>query len=200
MTHVGKVSTTFVNRRAALAGAGAAAFGLTGLRTAHADDTDLSAHPLTGTWMAMANPPLPDDPQFAVPSYFGADGCVVLMFPVSQAGPQGPFFSAPALGVWEPETDQRGHFTAVQIMSAPDGTFLGSTTIDGHPEVNADGMTFTDDGSLITITMRDAAGAITNQILPTGQPTGRPVTAVRMGVGISGFPDSDTNTSATPTG
>jgi hypothetical protein len=39
------------------------------------------------------------------------------------------------------------------------------------------------------VTMRDAAGAIVNQIAPTGQPAGRPVTAVRMGVGAPGFPE-----------
>jgi hypothetical protein len=38
--------------------------------------------------------------------------------------------------------------------------------------------------------MRDAAGAVVNQIAPTGQPAGRPVTAVRMGVGAPGFPES----------
>lgn len=198
MTHFGNGSATFVNRRAALAGVGVAALGMTGLRTASAHDDDLSAHPLAGTWMASANPPLPDDPQFPAPSLFAADGTVLLVFPASQVGPQGPFFNAPVVGTWEADTDQRGHFTAVQLMSAPDGTFLGSVTIDGYPEVSADGMTFIDDGSRATITMRDAAGAIVNQIVPTGAPAGRPVTAVKMGVGVPGF--ADAGDAATPTG
>lgn len=146
----------------------------------------------------MANPPLPDDPQFPATSLFASDGTVLLVFPASQTGPQGPFLSSAALGLWEAETDQRGSFTAVQIMSAPDGTLLGSVTIEGHPEVSADGQTFIDDGSLATITMRDASGAIINQIVPTGSPQGRPVTAVRMAVGVSGFPESPA-TDATPT-
>ncbi|MFN8677670.1 MAG: hypothetical protein U0Z70_14940 [Thermomicrobiales bacterium] len=198
MTHSSHTAVAFLNRRVALASAGAAAVGLTGLRPARAHDDDLAAHPLAGTWLAMANPPLPDDPQFPATSLFASDGTVLLVFPASQTGPQGPFLSSAALGLWEAETDQRGSFTAVQIMSAPDGTLLGSVTIEGHPEVSADGQTFIDDGSLATITMRDASGAIINQIVPTGSPQGRPVTAVRMAVGVSGFPESPA-TDATPT-
>lgn len=197
MTHSGNTPATIVNRRAALAGAGAAAIGLAGIRAARAQDTDLTDHPLTGTWLAMANPPGPDDPQFPAPSLFAADGSVLLIFPTSQVGPQGLFFNAPVTGTWEAETDQRGHFTAVQLMSAPDGTFLGSVTIDGHPEVSADGMSLIDDGSRTMITMRDATGVIVNQIMPNGQPAGRPVTAVKMGVGVPGFAD---DSEATPTG
>lgn len=189
MTHSSNDSAAFLNRRTALAGAGAAAIGMAGLRPARAQDTDLAAHPLAGTWLAMANPPLPDDPQFAVPSLFATDGTVLLVFPASQVGPQGPFLSSAAMGLWEAETDQRGSFIAVQVTSAPDGTFLGSVTIEGHPEVSADGQSFIDDMSLSTITMRDASGAIINQIVPTGSPQGRPVTAVRMAIGVSGFPE-----------
>jgi hypothetical protein len=188
-----------LTRRNALTGIGvtATAVGLDG-RFAHASaqDTDLSSHPLTGTWMAMANPPLPDDLQFPAPSLFAADGAVLLIFPTSQIGPQGPFLNAPVMGTWESDSDRRGHFTAVQLMSSPGGTFLGSVTIDGFPEVSEDGATFIADGSRATITMRDAAGAIVNQIIPNGQPAGRPVTAVRMGVGTPGFPESS---DATPT-
>jgi hypothetical protein len=191
---------TPLSRRTALAGIGAAS--ATGLVSRFADAsaqvTDLSSHPLAGTWLAMANPALPDDPQFPAPSLFATDGTVLLVFPTSQIGPQGPFLNAPVMGTWEPETDQRGRFTAVQLMSAPDGTFLGSVTINGHPEVSADGMTFIDDGSRLTVTMRDATGMIVDQIEPTGQPAGRPVTAVRMGVGRSGFADASSD--ATPTG
>lgn len=185
-----------VSRRSALAATGVAAFGLTRLRSAAAQGTDLASHPLTGTWLATANPVLPDAPQFPAPSLFAADGTVLLVFPPSQDGPQGPFFNAPAMGVWEPDGEQRGHFTAVQVMSAADGTFLGSVTIDGYPEVSEDGQHFIDDMSRATITIRDAAGAIVDQVLPTGQPAGRPVTGVRMAVGAPGFHES--GAAATP--
>jgi hypothetical protein len=122
---------------------------------------------------------------------------VLLVFPASQVGPQGAFFNAPVMGVWEPDSERRGHFTAIQLMSAADGTFLGSITIDGYPEVSADGQSFIDDGSRVMVTIRDASGAIIDQVVPTGQPAGRPVTAVRMGVGMPGFPGGES--AATPT-
>jgi hypothetical protein len=185
------LSIASLNRRGMLGGAGvlAATLGLAGSASpVHAQDANLADHPLTGTWLAMANSLLPEDPQFPAPSLFAADGTVLLVFPASQVGPQGPFFNAPVMGVWEPDSDRRGHFTAVQLMAAADGTFLGSVTIDGYPEVSEDGQTFIDDGSQVMLTIRDATGAIVDQIVPTGQPAGRPVTGVRMGVGEPGFP------------
>jgi hypothetical protein len=148
---------------------------------------------LTGTWLAMANPPLPDDPQFAAPSLFAADGSVLLVFPLTQAGPQGVQFNSPAVGTWEADSDRRGHFTAVQTLSDAAGTYLGSVTIDGYPEVSEDGHTFVDDGSRAVATIRDPAGTIVDQFPAVGA---RPVTAIRMGVGAPGFP---TATPATPT-
>jgi hypothetical protein len=182
------------NRRAALAGAGfaGALLALAG-RVHHVQAQgrpDLADHPLTGTWLAMANPPLPEDPPFAAPSLFAADGTVLLLFPATQRGPGGPVFQSSCVGVWAPDSDRRGHFTAVQSLSDADGVFLGTVTVDGYPEVSEDGQSFIDDNSRVTITMRDAAGTIVNQIVPTGQAQGRPVTGVRMAVGAPGFPDA----------
>ena len=68
-----------VSRRTALAGLGAgglgAALALAG-RPAAAQGTDLAGHPLAGAWLAMANPPQPEAPPVAVPSFFNADGTV----------------------------------------------------------------------------------------------------------------------------
>lgn len=193
-------SASSLSRRAALLGgsatATAAGIGLLA-QPARAHEHDYSDHPLTGIWLAMANPPIPEDPQFPATSLFAADGTVLLVFPGSQVGPQGPFLGTPVLGVWEPDSDRRGHFTAVQVMSTTDGILLGTLTIDGFPEVSEDGETLIDDGSRATITMRDATGAIVNQIIPNGQPAGRPVTAVRLRVGNPGFPDAAS--AATPT-
>lgn len=193
------LSTLGLSRRTALgsAGAMAAVLGLgSSFDRASAQDApaDLAGHPLAGTWMAMANTPRPDDPQFPAPSLFAADGTVLLGFPVTQVGPQGVAFNAPVMGVWEADGDRRGHFTAVQLLSDANGALLGTVTIDGYPEVSEDGQTFVDDGSKTMVTMRDAAGSIVDQILPTGAPAGRPVTAVRMGVGAPGFPEEETTT------
>ena len=182
-----------VTRRAALASAGAGG-ALMALarhvdRAAAQGAPDLAGHPLTGTWLAMANPPIPEDPQFAAPSRVAADGSVLLLVPATQRGPGGPVFQSSYVGVWEPDGERRGHFTAGQSLSDAEGTFLGTVTVDGFPEVSEDGQSFVDDGSRVTVTMRDAAGAVVNQIAPTGEATGRPVTAVRMGVGAPGIPE-----------
>jgi hypothetical protein len=189
-----------VSRRRALAGLGAGGLGLAVAATsrraaAQGAAPDFSDHPLAGTWMAMANPPLETDPQVAVSSRFGADGSVLLVFPLTQVGPQGVQFNSPYVGTWEPDGERRGHFTAVQLLSDVDGAFLGSVTVDGYPEVSEDGQTFADDGSKVMVTIRDPAGAVVQEILPTGAPVGRPVTGTRMGVGAPGFP---TNAAATP--
>ena len=169
-------------------------------RPAAAQDAlpDFSDHPMTGTWLAMANPPLPDAPQVAAPSLLGADGSVLLMFPLTQAGPQGVQFNSAYVGTWEPDGERRAHFTAVQVLSDANGTFLGTVTVDGYPEASEDGQTFADDGSRVTVTIRDPAGAVVQQVLPTGAPSGRPVTGMRMGPGVPGFP-AGTPAAGTPT-
>ena len=50
-------------------------------------------------------------------------------------------------------------------------------------------MSFIDDGSLVTITIRDAANAIV-MVVPPGTP-GPPVTAIKMRVGNPGFPGEE---------
>jgi hypothetical protein len=197
------VSPAGLSRRTALGSVGAlaAVLGLNGRfdrAAAQEAPPDLAGHPLTGTWLAMANPPLPEDPQFAAPSLFAADGTVLLLFPATQRGPNGPVFQSSYVGVWEADGERRGHFTATQSLSDAEGTFLGTVTVDGFPEVSEDGETFVDDGSRVTVTMRDAAGAIVNQMAPPGEPVGRPVTAVRMGIGAPGFPEDGAAADGTP--
>src|SRR5215212_4099364 len=160
---------------------------------ARQDTPSLADHPMTGMWLAMANPPLPDDPQVPAPSLLAADGTVLLVFPVTQKGPQGVQFNSAYVGTWEPETERRAHFTATQLLSAADGTFLGSVTVDGHPEASEDGQSFVDDNALVMVTIRDASGAVVQQVSGAGAP---PVTGMRMAPGTPGFPG---DVSATPT-
>lgn len=182
------------NRRTAIAGAGlAAALAILGqVGRAAAQAVDYSRHPLCGTWLAMANPPMPEDPKFPAPSLFAADGTVLLVFPATQRGPAGVDFGSAVMGTWAPDGDRRGHFTAVQLMSDAEGRFTGSLTIDGYPEVSDDGQSFLDDGSRAMLTFRDASGAVVNQIMPNGSPAGPGVQAVRMGVGIPGLVENGT--------
>jgi hypothetical protein len=187
-----------VSRRAALAGLGAVSLsGALGARSARAQAMSTADHPLMGMWLAMANPPRRsgEDPQFPAPSLFAADGTVVLGFVPAQIGMDGNVqYTGSPMGVWEPYDEQTGHFTAVQVLADMSGKLIGSATIDGHPKVSADGLTFIDDGSLVTVTIRDAAGAIVT-VVPPGA-GGLPVTATKMRVGTPGFPGSE---DATPT-
>jgi hypothetical protein len=117
---------------------------------------------------------------------FAADGSVLLMFPLTQAGPQAVQFNSAYVGAWEVDDERTAHFTAVQVLSDAAGTFLGTTTVDGYPMVNEDGQTFVDDGARVMITVRDPAGTIVDQFPDT---TGRPVTGRRMSPGNPGFAD-----------
>ena len=182
-------SAPSVSRRttlAALAGGSLALALGSRAAAAQAEPVDHTGHPLTGMWLAMANPPLPESPQIPVPSIFATDGTVVLSFPLIQLGPNGVQFNSAHVGVWEPYDEQTGHFTATQSISDSEGTLISTVTVDGHPHVNPDGQSFIDDGSLVTVTIRDATGSVI-AVVPPGTP-GRPVTAVRMSTGVSGFP------------
>jgi len=186
-----------VSRRTALAGLGAGGLGFalaTTNRQTAAAALSTADHPLMGVWLAMANPSGGDqDPQFPAPSIFAADGTVVLGFVSAQLNMQRDIqFGSPPLGVWEPYDAQTGHFTAVQALADKTGALIGSLTIDGHPKVSDDGTSFVDDGSLVTLTIRDPAGKVVN-VIPPGTP-GRPVTAIKMRVGNPGFPGEENAT------
>jgi hypothetical protein len=178
---------------------GALTLGRSHAVAARQETASLVDHPLTGDWMAMANRPPPGAPQGPAPSHFGADGSVLLVFPPTQVGMQGVEFVSPHVGTWEADSDRRGHFTATQLLSDATGAFLGSVTVDGYPEVSEDGQTFVDDGSKVMVTIRDAAGAVVQEVSGAGAP---PVTAIRMAPGAPGFPEgpaAGTPTAGTPT-
>jgi hypothetical protein len=137
-------------------------------------------------WLAMANPVLTESPQFPAPSLFTADGFIIFIFPITDLGPQGPFFQTGLTGAWEPDGRHRGHFTGVEMLSDANGTFTGSVTVDGYPVVSEDGQTFIDDGSKVIVTIRDPSGAVVASFPGAGS---RPVTAIRMSPGNPGFPD-----------
>ena len=172
MSRSTKQTTT---RRTALAGLGAGGIGLavaTGRgQTARAAQTMSTAdHPMQGMWLAMANPPRRGvDPQFPAPSLFAADGTVILGFVPAEIGMDDALqFSGSPMGVWEPYDERTAHFTVVQVLADATGKLAGSITIDGHPRASEDGLSFTDDGSLVTVTIRDAAGAVVRVVKSSG--------------------------------
>ena len=173
-----------LSRRTALAGFGAGGIGValaTPGRIAAAQEAQSDAmanHPIVGVWMVTT----PIGPALAV---FSADGSNIQGVSTAQAGPQGVTFTGAQVGTWEPVDERRVHFTGVQLLTDASGAFVGSVTIDGHPQVSDDGQRFIDDDPETTITIRDAANTILDVIKPF--PGGPPASGVRMGVGAPGF-------------
>ncbi len=187
------MSTTRSNlnltRRTTLAGLAAGGLGVAvgGRRSGTAQEMSLADHPMTGMWLALGNPPRRgQDPQFPAPSLFATDGTVILGFVPAEIGMEGDIqFTGSPMGVWEPHDDHTAHFTVVQVLADKTGKLVGTVTIDGHPSTDDGGLTFSDDGVLNTVTIRDAAGAVLT-VIPPGT-AGTPVTGIRMRVGNAGF-------------
>ena len=184
-------TSNVLSRRSAVAGLGASGLGAAlamSLRQASAQDasTDLSGHPWAGVWYALANPMLQETPQVPHVGFANADGTFVTFPPVSDIGPNGVVLQTPLVGVWEAYDEQRAHFTASQTLSDLNGVVIGVVTIDGYPLVSEDGLTFADDGELVTVTIRDANGVVLDSFPGAG---GLPVRGIRLGIGNAAFPD-----------
>jgi hypothetical protein len=148
----------------------------------------MAHHPIVGVWNVMT----PGGPSLAV---FFANGANIQGLPATQMGPQGVTFVGPQVGTWEPTGPRSIHFTGVQLHSDANGDFTGTVTIDAYPEVSEDGQTLHDDLSQGMVTIRNASGVILEEMPSAGGP---PVTGIRMGVGLPGFPAGMSGT-ATPT-
>jgi hypothetical protein len=145
--------------------AGLAGIEKTGQRVgARQEATDLSGHPLVGSWVGMT-------PGGPVPNVFHPDGSFVAAFPSNAIDPGlGLVFQGPGVGRWEAVGERGSHFTAIQTLTAPDGTFLGTFQFEGHPEVSEDGQTFIDETPQRVVT-RDAQNVVTfDQVLPVNPP------------------------------
>ncbi len=163
-----------------------------------ATPTTLANHPIVGAWLTLSA----NDPQNPRPTIYSADGTVMITDVPSTLDPDlGVVLLSPAIGVWEPTGERSVHATLVDVHSDTDGTYLGTLTLDVYPEVSADGQTFTDDGTRVHVTVRDASNAI---VMEAGggngaDPIMTPVHATRMHVGNPGFPEG-TPLAGTPTG
>lgn len=194
MTHKTRPVPAGLSRRTALSGAGmitaalAAGTQLSRVTAQDATPSALAAHPIVGVWNSMT----PAGPAIGI---FLPDGTNLVTVPATQVGPTGVAFISTQAGRWEPVSDRGVHFTSSQWHSDVNGVFIGSVTVDGYPVVSDDGQTLLDDQSRSMVTIRDAAGALVQEIPVTGAP---PVTGVRMAVGLPGFPLAISGT-GTPT-
>jgi hypothetical protein len=177
-----------VSRRTALAGLGAGGLALAA-RGAVAQDasTERAGHPIVGAWLTISQPPP------AIPSIFAADGTVTIAYPPNYVDPTlGLTFQGPMLGAWEPISERGIHFSAIQALTDADGTYVGTFTLEGHPLVDADGQTFSDNTPDARVILRDATNAILSEAtLAAG------VVAVRITPGSLIFPEG-TPVAATP--
>jgi hypothetical protein len=174
-----------LSRRAALRHAAAlgAVIGLGGgLRRVAAQDsaTEMANHPMVGTWLGGRTP------DSLGTTRFGPDGSMTNTAGVIGQTPEGALaLNSLDLGVWEPVSAREIHFTFTETNYDATGKVLGTTTVDGYPVASEDGESFWDDGTNVTITIRDPSGAVT-QVLGPGL-TDAGIGGVRMRPGKPGY-------------
>jgi hypothetical protein len=135
------------------------------------------SYPIVGAWLSIAPPP-------PGPSIFAADGTVSIAFAPNYVDPTlGLLFQGSMLGSWEPSSERGIRFTAIQALTDPEGRFVGTLTLEGHPVVSEDGQTFTDTAEARGI-VRDATNTIVSDDSFVGE-----VVAVRITPGSLIFPE-----------
>jgi hypothetical protein len=157
----------------------------------------LASHPIVGAWLVMN----PTTPPRASGASFTADGIMTISDAPSYVDPAfGVAFAGASIGTWEPTGERSFRFTLVQPLSDAAGTYLGTFSLDGFPEVSEDGLSFVDEGTKAVMTVRDANNVIVMQAGGEGEePMTPPVHARRIRVGDPGFPEG-TSVAGTPTG
>ncbi len=141
-------------------------------------------HPLAGRWLSQLALPSRPDVAVTVPTFFGADGTVVMCLPGMEAEKRGVHASGIALGCWEPMAADLGHFTVVQVMATLDGDYVGTVTIDGYAQTDADGLGFAVRSEDNLFVVRDQADAVLEQL---AAPADHPMRGLKMRVGNAGF-------------
>jgi hypothetical protein len=173
-----------LSRRAALAGLGATGLAA-GLAAAHPvaaaeAAVQMANHPLVGAWLVGR---APDDIAVA---HWGPDGSMTTNRPTVGVGADGKFTSSdPALGSWVPITERAIHFVFTNRTYDATGAFTGYVTVEGHPVVGDDGMSFWDDAVEARVTIRDANGVVIQSF--GGDGSVPPIGGVRLVPGQSGY-------------
>lgn len=188
---------TCLSRRSALTGLGIGSLGLllgaTATAAAPAAESSgggaggilsTATHALAGRWLSTIGLPSRPDVAVAVPSLFGGDGTVVMVFPGMEAEKRGIQARGVALGDWEPVSSTEGHFTAVQVLANLEGAYIGTVTIDGYAELDTDGTRFSVRNGDHLFTVRDHANAVVEQLAASAY---HPMRGFRMRAGNAGF-------------
>jgi hypothetical protein len=192
MTRQVSHASLVVSRRSALGGVGgaAAALSLGGLGRATAQEATpsaMAAHPIVGVWLNM-NATVPPSPSVSI---YAADGSFVSINPVNYKDTErGVVYASDLVGTWEPTGPRSIHLTGISMESDGNAAFTGTFTLDAYPEVSEDGQTWTDDGTQVKATIRDATNAVVAVLGGGGDqpPITPPVMATRMSPGPLVFP------------
>jgi hypothetical protein len=174
-----------VSRRTALAGISGGGLGLVALATSHASaqdaSVDIATHPIVGAWLAGR---APNDIGVTL---WSADGTMTNNTgPAIGTGADGALvYSDPTIGSWVPVSDRGIHFIFTHRMYDPAGKLVGYGTVEGYPVVSDDGASFWDDGTQVTVTIRDANAAVL-QVMGPGM-TDAGIGGVRLIPGKSGY-------------
>src|SRR3954466_564065 len=192
MAHETLQAPSSLNRRAALGGVGAAAAAL-GLGTVsrasaqEATPSVMATHPIVGVWLNM-NATIPPSPSVSI---YGADGSFMSINPVNYKDTErGVVYASDLIGTWEPISERGIHITGISMESDANAAFTGTFTLDAYPVVSEDGQTWTDDGTQVKATIRDATNAVVTVLGGGGDqpPITPPVMATRMSPGPLTFP------------
>lgn len=180
-----------VSRRTTIAALGAGCIAFAGSRTGmSAQGTpDMADHPAAGVWLSMLPQPEGAAP-VANPTIFSSDGSVVVVAPVTRSGPNGVTIASSGIGRWESTGERSIHFTVVQVLSTPDGAYVGTMTIDAYPHVSDDGLTLIDDSPDSHLTIHDPGGNVVSSNADAHIRVTQPLMGTRFEVGAPGLPGS----------
>jgi hypothetical protein len=134
-----------------------------------------TAHPIIGSWLATMGGQTGR-------MTFGADGSVKANLAPLQYSAPGAFQASPAIGAWEEIGETGATLTVVQrFWDERSGASVGTATITGYVAIDPAGTTLTDDGTLTTITLRNAEGSIVS--VEAADANAPFLTATRLAVG-----------------
>jgi len=169
-----------VSRRAAVTGlaGGSVALAASRLGVSAQDATaDLANHPIVGTWLVGRAP------NALSTTHWSPDGNMTNNGPNVAIGSDGALtYGDTPTGTWEPVSERGIHFTFTAATYDAAGTLTGYFTVDGHPVVSDDGMSFWDDAVEATVTIRDPSGAVVLVIDEVD-----PIGGIRMAPGKPGY-------------
>jgi hypothetical protein len=133
---------------------------------------------MVGTWLSGTNP---NDLALV---HWDADGSMDFQGSTAPttASDGAVTYNDTAMGVWEPSSARGIHITFTFASRDATGAVTGTTTVDGYPVASEDGLSFTDEGTKVVVTLRGPTGVVTQVI--NGVP---PVSGVRVTPGKPGY-------------